>query len=169
LRKNDISPQETRERVIFFLLLMTSKDALDACQEFFPQEKLAFELSRLWFDEIYTPGLSYLDDSLKGDYSEEKIRQFEDAFEVEEIIELERFHRFFELRIEMLQAKHKKAGNFPESDLWRNMVKHASYLLQALTPNARKLQDAFGKKIVHAIGNEQNILVASSWQKFMQG
>jgi hypothetical protein len=168
LKSDDIPPKEIRERVIFFLLFMSSKDALDACQEFFPQEKLAFELSRLWFDEIYTPGLSYLDESLKGDFSEEKVRQFEDAFEVEEIIELERFHRFFELRVEMLQAKHKNAGRFPENDMWRHLVKHASYVLRALTPNAEKLQEAFGKKTGQAIKDKKNILGAANWREFMQ-
>lgn len=169
LQQDDLQINEIREHVIFFLLLITSEDALNACQEFFPQEKLAYELCRTWFDEIYAPGLSYLDDSLKGDFSEEKVRQFEEAFDVEEIIELERFHRFFELRVEMLHARQKSAAGFPEDDMWRNLVKHAAYLLEALTPNAKKMQDAFGKKIIQAINSQKNILAASDWREFMQG
>lgn len=137
--------KETRERVLLFFLIMTSEACQRLLHDLAPAEEINYKLCRLWFDEIYKPGLSYLDNSLKGDYSKQAVREFEEAFEVEELIELERFHRFFELRLEM--QINQKPGVFPNNESWQNLVSHAKKILEMLEPQAHSLQHGIAEKI----------------------
>ena len=72
----EIQCKKVRDQVVLFLLFITSDDCLKAYENTIPQERLAFELSRIWFDEIYVPGMTYLVNGLKGDFSEKKSKQF---------------------------------------------------------------------------------------------
>lgn len=146
--------QKIRQQVIFYLLFLTTEECLQVCGRIVPAEKLAFELCRVWFDEIYFPGTRYLK-AIKGDFSTAKAALFEEAFAIEELIELERFHRFFELRIEMLPDKAKCFAAFPANDLWRNLVRHASYVLEEIAPEAAKLRPALIEKVTEALAAAQ--------------
>lgn len=145
--KNNLYSQSTRDRVIDFLLFLSSEECLNACrQEVITWEKLAYELARMWFNEIYSPGIRYID-SLKGDFSPQKALDFQENFTEEEAESLERFHRFFELRMDMLPESVKQAGIFPENDAWLNIMRHARYLAEELEPEAEKRQNRLEKYI----------------------
>jgi len=136
MNKRKKSCKEIREQVVLFLLFVTSEDCFKAYENSISQERLAFELSRIWFDEIYIPGMIYLIDGLKGNYSEKNAGEFEKCFTEKEFKSLERFHRFFELRMEMLSNDIKKKGIIPQNASWQHLKKHASYLAAELEPNA---------------------------------
>ncbi len=136
MNKTKKSCKEIREQVVLFLLFITSEDCLQTYENTISQEKLAFELSRIWFDEIYIPGMIYLVDGLKGNFSEKKAGEFEKCFTEKEFKSLERFHRFFELRMDMLSKDNKKKGIIPQNDSWQHLKRHASYLAAELEPNA---------------------------------
>lgn len=142
--KPETQPQNIRDRVIDFLLFLASEKHWRASRRLIAPELLAFELSRLWFDEIYAPGGRYLE-SLKGDFSQEKAQEFRSYFSDEEMESLERFHRFFELRIDMLPETARQKGIFPESDAWRNIMRHAAYLAEELEPDAEKRRSRLQK------------------------
>ena len=59
--------ERIREQAIVFLLFLTSKESLKACHKFITPEKLALKLARMWFDQIYVPGVRYLDGGLRGE------------------------------------------------------------------------------------------------------
>ena len=124
-----------RDRVIDFLLLFTSEKCRKALSVSMPPQRVAYELARIWFEEIYVPSIRYLD-SLKGDYSENDVAAFEESFDVEELVTMERFHRFFELRFDMLAERVKSSGEFPQTESWQNIIKDAGYLLEDLIPKA---------------------------------
>lgn len=128
-----------RNRVVLFLALLASRECQEACREFLPSDKLAFELCRLWFDEIYVPGSRYLD-AFKGDRSAADVAQFQEYFADEEQAALERFHRFLELRLDMLPEHAKKQGVFPQNDLWQSIVRDAGHVLEALGADVELLQ-----------------------------
>ena len=132
-------PVDHRERVTSFLALLSSDRSREFLARFIDPQHLAFELCRVWFDELYVPGIAYFH-GLKGDYSEVAARAFRDAFENDELSALERFHRFFELRVDMLRNQAREAGRFPNTDLWRNLVKDAGYLLEDLDPKPAELR-----------------------------
>ena len=123
------TPGEERTQVLVFLAFLSSEACYAACRPALAPEKLAFALCRLWFDELYTPGLRYLD-SLKGDVSQEAVDRFMDAFSDDERAALERFHRFLELRLDRLSAENRRQGVFPQNDTWFNIMRDAGYLLE---------------------------------------
>ena len=131
--------QAIRDRVIDFLLLFSSEKCRMALAMTMPAERVAYELAKIWFEQIYTPSIRYLD-SLKGDYSEQAVAEFEEAFDVEELITMERFHRFFELRFDMAAARVTASGEFPQTESWQNIIKDAGYLLEELIPRAADRQ-----------------------------
>lgn len=124
-----------RERVATYLALLSSDGCRETLGRLIDPERLSFELCRLWFDEVYLPGISYFD-GLKGDVSSQAVLHFNESFDDEELAAMERFHRFFELRVEMLRNQIRAAGRFPDTDLWRNLTKDAGYLLEDIDPNA---------------------------------
>jgi hypothetical protein len=138
--------QNTRDRVIDFFLFLSSEECLNACRGLDSWEKLAYELARVWFNEIYTPGIGYIN-SLKGDFSPEKAQAFQDCFTEEEMESLERFHRFFELRMDMLPESAKRQEIFPENDAWHHVMRHACYLAEELEPDAEKRRNRLEKYI----------------------
>src|SRR5690606_29645357 len=90
-------PTEIRRRVTAFLALLSSAPAHERLTTKMEPEQLAFELLRIWFDDVYLPSARYVD-GLKGDYSATAADVFRSAFSDEECADLERFHRFVELR-----------------------------------------------------------------------
>jgi len=121
--------ERIREQAIVFLLFLTSEESLKACHKFITPEKLSLKLARMWFDEIYVPGVRYLDGGLRGDHSEGEVERFQNSFTEDECKALGRFHRFFELRLEMIPDSSRKSGVWPQNDSWRNVVKDARNLL----------------------------------------
>ncbi len=150
--QNDYSKSDSqiREQVVQFLLFMTSEKTIKALKRFIPSERVAFELSRLWFEEIYTPSTRYLT-SLKGDFSEERAEQFRKSFSEEEFEALERFHRFFELRIDMLTERHIQQRIFPQEDMWQNILRDARRLVGKIDPDYQSKQERLAKKIEEII------------------
>ncbi len=154
-------PTETekiRDQVIVFLLFLTSEKSLKVCHKFVSPEKLAFELARIWFDEIYVPGIRYLEGGLKGDYSEEAVDEFEDSFTDDELDALERFHLFFELRLQMIPDSSIKTGIWPQNESWRNIIKDAGHLLQALEPDAESKRTRLAGIVKERLTGKSNLL-----------
>lgn len=133
-----------RERVALVLAFLSSPTCQEACHRVLDPERLAYEWCRVWFDEVYVPSLRYLD-GLKGDRSEEDVAAFWDAFSDEEKEVLERFHRFLELRVDMLSEEVHRRASFPQSDAWDSIVRHAEYVLEDLQSVDRlRLQNRIG-------------------------
>jgi hypothetical protein len=123
---------KSREQVLLFLTFLTSEACWQACSRALPPDRLALALCRLWFDEIYVPSMRYLD-GLKGDRSEDAVRRFQACFTPPELTTLERFHRFFELRMDLLAPAAGQPLRIVERDVWRSILKDASYVLEELT------------------------------------
>lgn len=122
---------DVRKRVVIFLAFFTSEACREACQAALAPDRLAFELCRLWVEDLYAPGLHAME-GLKGVRDEVAIRHFQEAFSPDEEAALERFHHFLVLRLEMLPAPARRQGRFPQDDRWHNLVRDASYLLETL-------------------------------------
>ena len=120
-----------RKRVLLFLALMSSEEAQEACAEGVDRERLAFELCRVWIEEIFVPGWTRLD-GIKGDRDARAADRFWAAFDGEERKALERFHRFVELRVDMLAEEDRRNRRFPQNDRWENLMRDASNTLEAL-------------------------------------
>ena len=156
--------KKVRERVIVFLLFLTSEESLKACHRFITPEKLSLRLARMWFDEIYMPGTRYLNGGLKGDYSEEEVEKFHDNFSDGELKALERFHRFFELRLEMIPASSRrtspevipasfgKNGIWPQNNSWSNVLRDARNLLSLFALDADALRSETFEMFMQALG-----------------
>jgi hypothetical protein len=129
--------RSVRDRVVLFLLFLTSDACRDTLAQQIPEDRIIFELCRVWFDEIYVPGPRYLD-GLKGDLSEERIAAFAEHFSDEEFAALERFHAFFELRMDMQPDRVIRDRSFPKSDLWMNIVRDARYVVEDLDPDSER-------------------------------
>lgn len=136
---------QTRKQVIAFLLLFTSPQCLQGLGRLLSPARVAFELSRIWFEEIYVPSRRYLT-SLKGDFSEEDAERFWNCFSVEEYDRLERFHRFFELRVDMLSEEQRRNRSFPINQSWHNLQRDAGYLIAELEPRYRQRQEEFERR-----------------------
>lgn len=126
---------DPRERVAACLTFMACGGAQEVLGRWINREQLAFELCRIWFDEVYVLGRRYLD-AWKGDYSEEAASHFRSAFSADEIKALERFNRFLELRVEMLSRDARSNGRFPDNDAWKGIARDAFYVLDDLEPDA---------------------------------
>jgi hypothetical protein len=122
---------EIRARVLDALLLFRHADALSSIRPDLTGERIAFELCRLWFDDVYTPSRRYME-GLKGDWDADAEEAFRDAFSPEESTWLERFHRFLELRIDRLSAAQKADAVFPNNDTWRGVMRDAGNLLDLM-------------------------------------
>lgn len=135
--------RSSRDRVVLFLLFLTSEKCVEALKRRIPADRVVFEFCRLWFDEIYTPSARYMD-GLKGDVSRERVAAFAQHFDEDELAALERFNAFLDLRIDMLSDAQRASRTFPENDMWRNIVRDAGYLVEDLEPDAavrRRLVD----------------------------
>jgi len=149
--------EEIRNRIIFFLLFLTSEKCIEECSKSTSQEKLIFKLSKIWFNDIFVPGKVFID-AVKNGYSEENSRIFQDCFDVEEYDVLERFHLFFDLRLNMLSDKSKKNAEFPITDMWENILKDARHVLDEIIPDQAKLRKQLEQKVKIALENNKSIL-----------
>ncbi|MEX0821131.1 MAG: hypothetical protein WD021_03210 [Rhodothermales bacterium] len=120
-----------RQRVATLLALLAGEKSQEVLARHASRERVAYELTRVWFDEIYVPGGRYLG-GLKGDFSRASAETFNDAFDPVEIAAMERFHRFFELRVEMLPGDFIEAERIPIDERWRSLMRDAGYLLEDL-------------------------------------
>jgi hypothetical protein len=143
-----------RERVVVFLAFLTSEPCQAACRRHAMPEELAAALARLWFDEIYVPGDSYLD-GLKGDRFDDDLDRFRACFTDDERDALARFHGFFELRLDFVSNSALGRAFFPDNDSWRSLVKHAAYLLDDLDPDADRLRTLLAAFVEETLGAGQ--------------
>ena len=146
--------QAARERVLVFLSFFTSPESQRAFAPTVPEEHLAYELCNIWFDSVFVSGMRYLD-GIKGDRSEAASNAFRAAFNDEEWKFLERFHRFLELRIDMMPGARKKERTIPNNNLWESIVRDANYLFELLEPDLKK------RKLIGASLNKG--LVEGTW------
>ena len=144
--------EKIRKHVIVFLLFLTSEESLKVCHKFITPEKLSLKLARMWFDEIYVPGIRYLDGGLKGEYSDEEVGNFQDSFTEDEFKALERFHHFFQLRLEMIPASCRKSGVWPQNDSWSNVVKDARNLINLFALDADALRSEIFEIFMQTLG-----------------
>lgn len=161
--KNDQTRElrDFRETVILYLLLLTSEESLEALHQLQTPERLAYELARIWFDEVYLPGERYFLGGLKGDISDESITRFREFFSDDELKSMERFHRFFELRIEMLSPSSRIKKIFPQNDSWHHVIKDANYLLQDMIPDSRKKSEELARIIKDVLRDNKRKIAAA--------
>lgn len=139
-----------RERVVLLLGLLSSPECQETCVgDRRSREELAFVLCRVWVDEIFVPGLRYVD-GWKGDRDEEAAERFWAPFDAEEREALERFHRFVELRLEMLPEEARREERIPAGDRWENLMRDAGNTLEALEPDGDRLRGRL-ERVVRAI------------------
>ena len=128
-----------RRRVATLLGLLTSEEAQETMSQRLGRSRLAYELACAWFDDVYVPSERYMD-GLKGDMAPEAAETFRDAFDPVELAAMERFHRFFELRIDMLPDAMIASRCIPMDDRWRVLMKDAGYLLEDIGGNAENFR-----------------------------
>lgn len=132
-------PSTARERVTVFLAFLTSEKCRAACREHARPQELAAALTRLWFDEIYVPGESTFS-GIKPVMDADLVRSFESSFTESELLALERFHGFFELRLNFLSNRLYGRAFFPENDSWRALLDHAGNVLAELDPDYERIK-----------------------------
>ena len=159
---NNRENNSIREGVIFFLMFLTNEKVQQVFHRYKAPEKLAYEMLQTWFEEIYVPSERYLD-SLKGDLSKENVETFEDNFDVEELVSMERFHRCLELRYDMLPDKYKAAQSMPLNTAWKNIVKDGWYLLEELEPDIAKRREILEFKLMDTLGYKKP-LAENEWR-----
>lgn len=115
-------------------------------------EHTAFDMIRFWFDEIWAPGLRYMD-GFKGDRDPALERAFREVFSGEEYLWLERFNRFLELRVDRLSERERREERFPAGDTWRAIVRDAHNLLELLDPSGQ--QRLSEKKLLDLVGRDR--------------
>ena len=146
----------SRDRVLIFLSFFTSGESQRAHLPEIPKEHLAFELCSLWFEKVFVAGMRYLD-AVKGDYDEEASASFRADFTDEEWKYLERFHRFLELRVDMMPEHAKKNRTLPDNNLWQSIVRDARYLFELLEPDdkkRKKLTSIKSLRLLREAGND---------------
>ncbi len=126
-----------RERVLVFLSFFISSESQRAFLPEVPAETLAYELCNIWFDRVFVAGKRYLD-GIRGDWDEEEANVFRNAFDDEQWKYLERFHRFLELRVDMMPDLQKEKRQIPNNNLWESVVRDAGYLFELLEPDVKK-------------------------------
>lgn len=141
-----------RQRVATLLALLASEKSQEVLARRTSRERVAFELTRVWFDEIYVPSGRYLG-GLKGDFSREAAETFNDAFDPVEMAAMERFHRFFELRMEMLPRDFIEAEGIPIDERWRSLMRDAGYLLEDLDVDVRDR----ARRLASSLKNEDGL------------
>ncbi len=146
-----------RDRVIFFFLLLASEKTREQLYAVLSPEELAYELCRLWFEEIYLPSRRYIR-GWKGDFSPDSAERFYQAFSDEENEILDRFHCFLELRMDMIPDEHLAQKRIPQNDLWHNIVRHADHVLKALLPHPEAYKERLAEQMRQWLSdNERNL------------
>lgn len=128
-----------RRRVALLLALQASEETQRILAQSTGRERLAYEIALAWFDDVYVPSNRYLG-GLKGDYSPEAAEQFADAFDPVELAAMERFHRFFELRMDMLPSRLLDERRIPIDERWQSLMRDAGYLLEDLGVDVVRLR-----------------------------
>lgn len=128
-----------RRRTATLLALLASERSQVALARKAGRERIAYELARAWFDDVYLPSGRYLR-GLKGDFSRDAAERFRDAFDPVELAALDRFHRFFELRLDMLPDGAIEEGRIPIDGRWRSLMRDAGYLLEDLGVDGEDLR-----------------------------
>jgi hypothetical protein len=123
--------------VLVFLSFFTSIESQQTLAPHLAPETRAYELSRIWFDDVFVPGIRYLE-GIKGDRDENASTEFKSYFTEEEWKYIERFHRFLELRIDMIPESYRRKRQLPGNNLWESIVRDAAYLLELLEPDPQK-------------------------------
>ena len=123
--------RDYRREVLAFLQLLASADRQECADLGVPIEDVPAELCRFWFDDIYIPSENYFD-ALKGDISEQQIAEFEACFTEDDLLALARFHRFLELRLDMLPEIEDRYKSLNNSQLWQDVMKDAKNTLELL-------------------------------------
>ncbi len=129
-----------RQRVLLFLKLFSSTAAIERLIGSSDPSATADQLCSLWINEIYIPGLRYRD-GLKGDRRKEEVERFESQFSRIELALLEQFHRFLELRLEMLPKRLAEERTFPQGAFWQNIIAHARRILEEIDPEGLELDE----------------------------
>ena len=129
-----------RERVLVYLNLLSEPASSDRFKQSTDREAAAIELCRLWIEDIYIPGLRNLD-GLKSDRSEAAVVGFNAQFTARERELLFQFHRFLELRLEMLPKRLAAERAFPDGGFWQNIFRHARNLLDEIDPERLELDE----------------------------
>lgn len=136
---DEISPREQvqapshRARVELLLALFADLKA-QAAREFGPDpETVPQKLCRRWFDEVYVPGAGCFEPgTLKGDVSPALLAEFETEFSSDDLLQLERFHCFLELRIGMLRKSATPVDTWSETVQWGAVARNARATLELL-------------------------------------
>ena len=135
-----------------FLGFLTSEKCRTACSRHARPEFLAAMLTQLWFEEIYVPSETAID-GIRPVPDPEDCRRFNACFSTEELGSLERFHGFFELKLNLLTNQIYGRAFFPENDSWQGILNHAKYLLAELNPDPDWLQSIL-EALIQNIQNE---------------
>lgn len=105
-------------------------------------DTVAEKLCALWIDDLYVPGLRFRDGmSLKADRTEAALRTFEAQFSNHELELFEQFHRFLELRLEMLPKRLQEERVFPRGEFWQAIISHARRILEEIDPEGLELDE----------------------------
>jgi len=134
-----------RARVIGFLAFLSGHAGVPSRENnSIVRNDLPQVLSGLWFDEIFLPSRRYLD-CLKGDQAESASAAFWSEFSQPERNALERFHRFFELRLEMMERGLKRGDGEDILNFWSHTVKDAALALNSFHSHLEKSYEQLGK------------------------
>lgn len=129
-----------RRRVLAFITLFASTDAIERVIGSSVPEEVADRLCRLWIDEIYIPGIRYRD-GLKGDRALDEVNRFLSSFSDRERYLLEQFHRFLELRLQMLPKRLPTERAFPRGAFWQSIIQHARRVLEEIDPERLEVDE----------------------------
>jgi len=132
--KSEPDQPSVREHVLDALALIHLSAVVFVKRSDMPPEQIAYELLRYWLDDVYSPGLRYME-GYKGDRSPTEVALFEESFTEEEFAWLERFNRFLELRIDRLRPAEREEEQFPIKDTWNGIVRDAGNLIALMEPD----------------------------------
>lgn len=127
-----VTPARNHRQAVEFLLAVFAERTTPQCDELgVPVQATPLETCRRWFDDVYLPSSRYFD-AVKGEIDITELQQFSSQFSEDEFLQLERFHRFLELRLDLLQ----KTGTAPEawkgSPAWKYIAQNAKNTLELL-------------------------------------
>ena len=128
---NLVEKRDFRNEVLALLQLIARFDRQEGADLGVPLEYVPAELCRFWFDDVYVPSENYFD-APKGDISAKAVADFEANFSEDDLLALARFHRFLELRLEMLPEVEDRLKSLYQSDLWIDIMKDARNTLELL-------------------------------------
>lgn len=129
-----------RRRVLLFLKVFSTRQGMDRLVSGRDPDVVADRLCSLWIDELYVPGIRYRD-GLKGDRYASRVAAFEAQFSAKELDLLAQFHRFLELRLEMLPKRLPDERRFPQGAFWESIMRHAARIIEEVDPEGLELDE----------------------------